>query len=223
MATVPKQVIKTLLLTLFVWSTIASYAQELTLKINNGLGQYKEELLQPIAYTGYLAGVGLQYTQELENGSRFQSELLISGMPSAKTKLNNDMSNLNLNIDVAYLFDLNLGSWKTGPALLCQYDYSLYALNYEHPFWITQYALNWKNNLEFRLTPHTELSCSVAIPLLNLISRTPREALYSHKRDYQKAHFHENMSMTYTDDLQSITTHVYLIKKRKGKNDIGKS
>ena len=94
-------------LSLFFFSVIPSltFCQGLNLSLANGLAQHKEELLQPIVYKGYVVGIGADYRLKLKNEAILYADLTISGVYTAKTKLNNDLSQLNINLELGYLFE----------------------------------------------------------------------------------------------------------------------
>ena len=209
-----------LLLILCCWPVL-SLGQVFRLNLLQGVGQYKEALLQPITYVGYRLGVGVDFDYQLPNDHCFFAQLMVAGLPTAKTRLGNDMSQINGNLESGYLINTKLFHWQTGPSLQIHYDYALYALNYEHPFWLTQYSLNWANRWQMRPWKQWQLSLAFSLPLVGLLSRTEKEVLRPYKADYQKAFFHRNMTFEALHRFQHLNLSIELTHLSTQHNDFG--
>lgn len=211
------------LLVIGLFISLKASSQDWSFSLANGLAQHKEELLQPIVYKGYNLGIGADYSCSLQNKAVLFADFMASGVYTAKTKLENDMSQLNINLELGYLFKTKKEQWKTGAAIQSQYNYTLYSLNYEYPFWVTQYSLNWHNRLDFLLEAKYKVEVSTSIPLFGFLSRTPKEVLREYKQDYTKAYFHSNMKLASINTFRSLTTSLLfsLNQEKKVKFKIG--
>ena len=197
---------------------ILGKSQELKFSLANGIAQHKEELLQPISYTGYRLGIGVNFTKKFTKNHLLFVDFLGSGA-LAKTNLGNDMAQLNTNLELGYLMAKKFDTWNTGFSIQSQYDYALYSLNYEYPFWYTQYSLNWYNKLKLDLTKNSNLSFFISIPIVGFFSRTEKEVFYIKKEDYNSAYFHRNMTFESLNNIQAISGGFLVSRNRVRKTD----
>lgn len=209
------------ILLIFIFSYSVLKSQELDVILFNGFHQHKEELIHPLVYRGYKIGLGLAYSKKLKNENVFFSNANVSGIIKGLNRLQNDMSQVNVNIETGYLFKTNLNYWKTGVSLQAMYNYNLYSLNYEYPFWFTQYSLNWSNKLEFIISDDYCISSSISIPLFGFFSRTEDQVLYNFKRNYTKAYFHKDLTFDSLNNFQSFFGNITIYRDLSAKTTIG--
>lgn len=196
-------------------------AQELRVILTNGYNQHKEELIHPLTYKGYRLGVGVHYVDKLKNDDLFFTKVNLSGVVRGENRLQNDMSLLNLNFEMSYLFKTVFSFWNTGISMQAMYDYSLYSLNYEYPFWFTQNSLNWSNKIQIPLSDNLIISGIISLPLFGFFSRTEKEVLYDYKRDFTKAYFHKNLTFDTVNNFKSISGDVSIFKKLSNRTELG--
>lgn len=196
-------------------------SQELDVLLINGLYQHQEKLIHPITYKGYKLGLEINYTHHKTNNKLFFSKINISGVIKGENELQNDMSQLNLNLEFGFLFKTNSPYWKTGLSLQAMYDYSLYSLNYEYPFWFTQYTLNYSNSVQIPINKNLLFRGKISLPLLGVFSRTENEVLYEFKKDYTKAYFHQNLTFDTLNNFQSVLGDITIYKRTTDKTSLG--
>lgn len=207
-------------LLLFFYSCNAT-SQELDVLLTNGLYQHQEQLIHPVTYKGHKLGLEINYTRHLKNRNLLFSKMNVSGVIKGENKLQNDMSQLNLNLEVGYLFKTKFPYWKTGVSLQAMYDYSLYSLNYEYPFWFTQYSLNWSNSIQIPINENLSVNGKISLPLFGIFSRTENEVLYEFKQEYTKAYFHQNLALDTKNNFQSISGDITIFKRMSDKTSLG--
>lgn len=189
--------------------SLPCWTQSLDLVISAGHNQYKEELIQPLSYRGAKLGLGLHFDKTTIEETKISATWLLTGGIGASTKLNNTLDQLTSRLEISYLKSLKPSRWYSGISLLALHEYSLYSLNYEYPFWLTQYSLGWSNRFDLSLGSNSSLEMTVSIPLIGLYSRTERDVLYVRKEDFNLAYLHKNMSVETVSEFQSISGSIF--------------
>jgi len=180
-------------------------AQDWNVQLTSGIIQHKEELIQPLSYAGHKLGIGIHHDRILRRGDILSADVLVGGTLLARNSRGNTLDQLTVNLVVNYLKTISNGKWHMGVGLQAYYDYSLYSLNYEYPFWFTQYSLNWSHKVNIGLPWNGKVVAQVSLPLVGVYSRTERDVLYETKEDYEKAYFHQNLTLRSLGTFQSLT------------------
>ncbi|OJJ19934.1 hypothetical protein BKI52_15770 [marine bacterium AO1-C] len=194
-------------------------AQELRFALLNAYAQHQEKLIHPVVYKGYEFGLDLAYHHTFANKSILFANITATGIINARNKFNNEMLQIGLNTEVGYLLSAK-HFWQTGPAIQARYEYDLYSLNYEYPFWFTQYSLNWSNRLQYSFSKTLQMQGTISIPIVGLFSRPQEVVLYTFKEDYNKPYFHQNLALATLNSFQAFNGQITFSKKITSKTDV---